>query len=407
LAVAEVERDTLMSTMIYDVDDLQAMQNDLAGSYYLANNIDASVTSGWNGGAGFDPIGNGESSFNGIFDGNGHTITNLFINRLSTLYLSLFGGVGGSAEIKNVGMVDVDMVGGQYVGGLIGYSFSTGTISNCYSTGSINGHNYQTGGLIGRLSFTTLSNCYSNVSVIGVNRVGGLIGEANATVINCYSIGAVSGSGSDVGGLIGKNDGSTYNDCFWDTETSGQATSAGGTGKTTAEMYQELTFENWDFTTIWAIVEDVSYPTLQEGGQELTKTLTDILSLSDGRVSKASKILSDVFSFSDAAVRKFRRPLTDTLSLSDTQVKKVSKSLSDRIWLSDIIATFLRIPGAHWNLHDRVLDKYDWSEADKKDTLHSLRDRTIDKVDYCEQDAPSTPHNLKDRTIDKTDWHED
>ena len=81
------------------------------------------------------------------------------------------------------------------------------------------------------------------------------------TITNCYSAGAISGS--NVGGLIGYNSAGTYNDCFWDTQTSGQATSGGGTGKTTAQMKQQATFENWNFSTIWAIVEDTSYPTLR------------------------------------------------------------------------------------------------------------------------------------------------
>ena len=84
---------------------------------------------------------------------------------------------------------------------------------------------------------------------------------------NCYSTGSVSGS-SRVGGLIGFDYGGTYNDCFWDTETSGQDTSAGGTGKSTADMMKQATFTNWDFTDpdTWDITEDETYPWLHSLG---------------------------------------------------------------------------------------------------------------------------------------------
>lgn len=209
-------------TPITNVTELQAMQNDLTASYYLANNIDASATSGWNGGAGFDPVGTSANKFTGIFDGDGHTITDLFINRSSNL--GLFGTTN-NAEIKNVGLINVDISGNIGIGALIGKSFSS-IIINCYCTGSVSGD----------------------------ESVGGLISYGNQGIItNCYSTCAVSGNFS-VGGLSGWTTGVTYNDCFWDTETSGQASSAGGTGKTTAEMQTQSTFTNWDFTTIWEIV---------------------------------------------------------------------------------------------------------------------------------------------------------
>ena len=218
-----------VGTAITNVIELQAMENDLAGSYYLANNIDASATSGWNGGLGFDPVGD----FEGIFDGNGHTITDLYINRPTTNLVGLFGSTT-DAEIKNVGLIDVNICGREDVGSLVGFNHS-GTLDNSFATGAVD----------------------------GFNPVGGLIGTNHSGVLtNVYSICAVSGSFS-LGGLIGYNSGGTYNDCFWDTQTSGQATSAGGTGKTTAQMKQEATFTNWDFSTIWAIVEGVSYPTLR------------------------------------------------------------------------------------------------------------------------------------------------
>ena len=230
---------TPTGTAIHNATELQAMKDDLAGKYYLANDIDCTYCTQdpagalYNGGLGFEPVGNWDNKFTGIFNGNGHTITGLKINRSSTNYISLFG-YALSGEIKNIGMIDVDINGDDRVGGLIGTNHINSIVTNCYSTGAVSGGAY----------------------------AGGLIEKNYGTVTNCYSTCAVVSGTNEAGGLIGYNTGGTYNDCFWDTETSGQATSAGGTGKTTAQMKQEATFTNWNFTTIWAIVEDTSYPTI-------------------------------------------------------------------------------------------------------------------------------------------------
>ena len=253
-------------TAITNCEELQAMQNDLAGNYYLANDIDASATSGWNGGAGFAPVG----AFTGIFDGNGHTITGLFIDRPSIENVGLFGGrISSVAEIKNVGVINVDISGQNYTGGLVGFNNGS-TITNCYSTGVVSGNNdaFNIGGLVGlNYGGGTIINCFSMCAVSknsSDDNIGGLVGlnYGGSTIINCYCTGYVSGACSFIGGLVGRDNGTTT-DSFWDTQTSGQATSAGGTGKTTAQMKQEATFTNWDFATIWAIVEDTSYPTLR------------------------------------------------------------------------------------------------------------------------------------------------
>jgi len=140
-----------------------------------------------------------------------------------------------------VGLEDVNVSGSFSVGGLV--SYNSGTITNCYSTGNVSGSSF----------------------------VGGLVGYSDGTITNCYSTGNVSGS-SVVGGLVGYSDG-TITDSYWDNETSGQSSSTFGTGKTTAEMKQQATFEGWDFTNIWAIEEGVTYPYLQwqDAAAELLK----------------------------------------------------------------------------------------------------------------------------------------
>ncbi len=251
--------------LVNDVNNLQNMGTNLAGVYALGTNIDASATVGWNAGAGFDPIGNYSAGqeFTGMLDGLGHTITNLFINRGSESYVGLFGSATDAvaATIRNVGLVNVNITGGFQTGGLLGRV--SGTVSNCYVTGTVTGGTNNTvGGLIGLGAGSTI-NSYSTATVSGNTYVGGLIGAnygAASSVSYCYSTGAVSGS-SDVGGLSGYNAGSITNS-YWDTQTSGQATSYGGTGKTTAEMKQQATYAGWDFVNTWAITEGVTYPSI-------------------------------------------------------------------------------------------------------------------------------------------------
>ena len=71
--------------LIYNIEQMQAIDDNLSKNYLLMKNIDASATASWNGGAGFDPIGDISDRFAGIFDGGNNVITNLFINRAGVL----------------------------------------------------------------------------------------------------------------------------------------------------------------------------------------------------------------------------------------------------------------------------------------------------------------------------------
>ena len=147
--------------------------------------------------------------------------------------------------------------GVSYVGGLVGIN-CYGSVSNCYSNGDISGGFY-VGGLVGYNWEGFVLECYSKGSVSGERIVGGLVGDNNGSISNCFSTGRVDGN-DFVGGLVG--DAGSDSNCFWDIETSGQATSDGGTGKTTAQMRTASTFTSagWDFVNIWWILEGVGYP---------------------------------------------------------------------------------------------------------------------------------------------------
>ncbi|PKN72904.1 MAG: hypothetical protein CVU50_05090 [Candidatus Cloacimonetes bacterium HGW-Cloacimonetes-3] len=157
--------------------------------------------------------------------------------------------------------------GNAWCGGLVGWN--NGTISRCYSTGTMIGAANSIGGLVGQHQ-GTITNSYSRATVTGASYVGGLVGYNSAsTITNCYSTGTVTGSIK--GGLCGQT-GATITSSYWDTQTSGIATSFGGTGKTTAEMKTQSTYIGWDYTretangtndywTIWS-TDNNGYPEL-------------------------------------------------------------------------------------------------------------------------------------------------
>jgi len=221
--------------------------------YYIQTaNIDAFSTSSWDSNEGFSPIGNSTTNFTGTYDGDGYTINGLTIARSTTQRIGLFGKINGAA-IQDLGVTNVNISGFHYVGALVGRNNSS-TISNCYSTGSVTGTGSYIGGLAGLAQDnSTISNCYSTGTVTGNNYVVGLAGyifDATASVINCYSTGTVTGNNSYVGGFVGRvRFNPTVSNSFWDTQTSGQGSSADGTGKTTAEMKTASTFyaASWDF----------------------------------------------------------------------------------------------------------------------------------------------------------------
>jgi chitodextrinase len=196
---------------ISDVVQLQNMRNDLDAHYVLINDIDAYVTSDWNNGEGFAPIGDNINRFIGSLDGQGYSITDLFIHRSSTDYVGLFSYTGYGSIVSDVSLVDTDFSANDVVGGLVGQN--NGMVTNSYATGIISGNDY-VGGLVGWNYMDTVSNCYFKGSVAGYDFVGGLVGQNDGIVANSYAL-KIDGhwlQGSFcVGGLVGWNSGTVTN----------------------------------------------------------------------------------------------------------------------------------------------------------------------------------------------------
>ncbi|MGD9638451.1 MAG: ZmpA/ZmpB/ZmpC family metallo-endopeptidase-related protein, partial [Alphaproteobacteria bacterium] len=208
------------------------MSSNLAGNYYLANDIDCSASASWNNGAGYISIGDEFNPFTGILDGRNHRIINLTINNMIHWQTGLFN-VADGATIKNIAFINIT------VKGLNGAASIASSILN-----------------------TNISNCYISGNISAALNAAAFANTANNSVItNCYSSASISGDSFSVGGLVGSATNSTAVHSYWDTETSGQTTSALGEGKTTAEMKKQATFEGWDFAnSLWCIRESVSYP---------------------------------------------------------------------------------------------------------------------------------------------------
>jgi hypothetical protein len=212
--------------LISTLAQLQALDSaTTSGMYYLlTNDIDASATADWNDGAGFDSI----DSFAGTFDGNGHVISNLYVNGGD--YCGLFGSTTSAATIENLGLVDVDITGSDMVGGLVGENY--GVVTDCFTTGTVTGCEL-VGGLLGDNFGSSVVYCYSSATVDGQSvdgiALGGLIGVSfSGTISNCYATGDVVNAGWCVGGFIGACWGGSIINCYSTGSVTGTSWAVGG-----------------------------------------------------------------------------------------------------------------------------------------------------------------------------------
>jgi hypothetical protein len=154
--------------------------------------------------------------FQGIFDGNNHTISHLTITMSTENVVGLFGLVLANGQIHNLGVENINVTGNSYIGGLVGYN--CGSVSDCYTTGSVSGRTW-VGGLVGFMVNTgTLTSCYAIGSAGGIDgncsSAGGLVGyNGGGGVTSCYAVSSVSGN-REVGGLVGRNNGGALTSCY-------------------------------------------------------------------------------------------------------------------------------------------------------------------------------------------------
>ena len=249
--------------------------------YELTEDLDFDTDAG--NGAGWVPIGGAgttldaglydlENPFTAIFEGNGHTVSHLFIETDTILLVGLFGFTESSSKIRNLGLIDADVSGPELAAGLVGLnrsrirgSYVTGRVSGIQNVGGLAGINSRFGEIRGSFATSHVSGDDDVGGLVGDNRgeivasyatgraagntdVGGLVGNHKSTgeISAGYATGTVSG-GSNAGGLIGLFEGGSINASYWDTRTSGHATGVLPFGRTTAQLQSPV-----DYTGIYA-----------------------------------------------------------------------------------------------------------------------------------------------------------
>lgn len=257
--------DYLKTEQIYiinSVEDLISISQNvytLSRQYVLGVDLDLSGVSSTENGEGFKPIGSTAMPFRGSFDGNGHKITGLYINRPEESNVGLFGVIEAEAEIKNLAIENAFIAGKENTGIIVGKN--KGTVKNSCAVGVVTG-NKATGVFVGQ-NLGSIEDTFAMGFVKGDIWTGGLVGRNEGGLIRrTYFVGKILGN-FYFGGLVGINNNGSISYSYWDTQISGISFSSGGTGKITSEMFNKLTYQTWNFNSIWGIRENLNYPYLQ------------------------------------------------------------------------------------------------------------------------------------------------
>jgi filamentous hemagglutinin family protein len=175
-------------------------------------------------------------------------------------------GKSGGLTVNNVYSTG-NVTGTTYTGGLVG-DLSSGTINQAFTTSKVTGTSY-VGGFAGRDVSGAVNNAYASGDVTGTQYVGGFFGSVTSSTVKfTYSLGKVVAS-ANYGGYSGFGASNTITESFWDSQISGQATSAHGVGKTTAQMRAASTYANWNISNqggtgeIWRIYDGFTGPLMR------------------------------------------------------------------------------------------------------------------------------------------------
>ncbi len=319
--------------LVATAEHLDNVRNHLDAYFLQTNDIDLGQPP-WNQGEGWVSIGGykdeyePELLFNGFYDGNGYTIDNLTMRpeidwEEGISGFGLFGAVGPGGVLINVALEGVDILiedGGIHTGALAGYNI--GAIIRCYSQGTVSDWDHYTGGLVGT-NLGNITESFSSCDVTGSIDAGGFVGRNHGTIVDSYATGNLDGAeehGLRVGGFAGDNyegsiercyvsgwvDGAQWeedypsirpfvganydgviNASYWnvnvydlDEPVDAEDTPLNADGKTTEQMQDPDTYEDWDFAKIWGL--DEGFPHLRWGENIVpvvyTGEVTDIAS---------------------------------------------------------------------------------------------------------------------------------
>ena len=200
---------TTKTYTVYNADGLlawnEAAQKDKSINCTLSADINMA-------GKEWTPIGTDENnSYNGIFDGNGNTITGLTVNQSEKYNAGLFGCLGSGGKVQNLTLENVNISGTYYVGSVVGTNF--GTVSGCTASGNITGTETLVGGVVG-WNKGTVTGCTASGNISGRRNTGGVVGENVGTVTACHATGDVTGTEEAAGGVVGWNYYGTVTACY-------------------------------------------------------------------------------------------------------------------------------------------------------------------------------------------------
>jgi len=298
---------------IFNANELAKIGNDenwpVSGKYCLMNDISlASYGASYNDGKGWNPIGKSGGSypytdaFSGVFDGNGHKITDLYINRPNHSYQGLFGYTYGGI-IRNIGVIGT-VTGGGNTGALAGEIFGSTKVINSYANATVTGSS-QTGGLIGyAANSTSVTNSYSLGSVTSSSGyVGGLVGEIinGATLTNTYSHATVNATGTSgyAGGLVGESYTNAGVPVIKNSYATGSVTGGKYSGGLVGYIYKDTKILNSYTTSSVTTSLDTAYAGGLVGYITATATITN--TYATGKVSGTSSYAGGFIGYNTAA----------------------------------------------------------------------------------------------------------
>ncbi len=209
--------------MIESCEEIQLIGVDsnylLSGNYILKKDIDCKNVE-------FQPIGDEENPFGGIFDGNGYEIRNLAIDESTRERVGLFSKVDSGGKIFDLRLKNVDISGGEQTGGLVGYN--SGNIRNVHMEGGIVEGDDYVGGIVATNWKGSINDSGAKVEVKGDDLVGGLVGwNQDATIKDSYATGNVEGN-KILGGLVGRNEKSDIRRSYAKGKVQGEDDQVGG-----------------------------------------------------------------------------------------------------------------------------------------------------------------------------------
>lgn len=233
------------------------------------------------------------ATFSGVFDGKGFTINGVYVSSTDSSS-GLFDTINGGT-VRNLGVTKSAFYSSEYIAAPVAGVVSGGTVTNCYSYGTIIASD-AAGGIVGTNSGTvekcyaagtvissvngggiagannsTVQNCYSTATVSVGSYGGGIVGRNSGTITNCYNVGAVTTYNTDggtyhIGGIAGTTYTQTVSGCYYSFGSAdGGIDGADAQPTQTAaliedELENRASFVGWDFTSTWTMLRSGGYP---------------------------------------------------------------------------------------------------------------------------------------------------